>query len=184
MEKRIAIIVAVDEASGFGKDGKIPWHFPKDLKHFKEVTANSICIMGRRTYENMLEMRRKMDEKKGKKMIRKILPGRDCYVVSNTPLFTAPGATVVPNIRTVLEGIDSTDDRPIFILGGFRMFVEGIRLVNHIFMTIVQGRYDCDRFFPVQLLNKRFDIVDGTQNGNLSFVTYQRRGAAPWKEPS
>lgn len=184
MEKRIAIIVAVDEASGFGKNGKIPWHFPEDLKHFKEVTTNSICIMGRRTYEDMLEMRRQRDEEKGKKIIRKILPGRDCYVVSNTPNFTAPGATVVPNIRAVLESIDQDDSRPIFILGGYRMFVEGINLVSHIFMTIVEGRYGCDRFFPVQLLNRAFDIVDGTKTENLSFITYQRRGAEPWEEPS
>jgi dihydrofolate reductase len=52
----VNIIVAVDDAGGFGKDGKIPWHFPEDFKRFKEITKDSVCVMGRNTYEDMLEM--------------------------------------------------------------------------------------------------------------------------------
>ena len=42
---------------GFGKDGKIPWSIPEDLDHFKEITTGHICVMGRRTYTDMLAMR-------------------------------------------------------------------------------------------------------------------------------
>ena len=60
----VEIIVAVDEDGGFGKDGKIPWHYSEDLKHFKEVTTGHVCIMGRKTYEDMLEMRKARDAKR------------------------------------------------------------------------------------------------------------------------
>ena len=42
------IIVAFDEQTGFGKDGKIPWHYPRDLKHFKNTTSGAALVMGRK----------------------------------------------------------------------------------------------------------------------------------------
>jgi len=173
-----SIIVAVDEAGGFGKDGKIPWHLPEDLKHFQDVTKGSICIMGRRTYEDMLNMRRERDKQKGKSIIKKILPGRDSYVVSNTPGFLAPGATVVPNIRMVLESLDD-DERPVFFLGGYRIFVEAFNWVEHVFMTIIKGRFGCDRQFPLSVINNDFIITDMTETEQLYFITYKRKGSAP-----
>ena len=35
---RIIVIAAADERNGIGKDGKIPWHLPEDLKQFKKYT--------------------------------------------------------------------------------------------------------------------------------------------------
>jgi len=185
--KQVSIIVAVDEEGGFGKNGKIPWDIPEDLKHFKRVTDGGICIMGRRTYEDMYNMymeRKKKQAEENKSEDSKeldisepteILPNRLSFVVTSNPDFKAHGATVVKNIREATDSIDPTDPREIFILGGFRMFVEAIAYADKIYMTIVKNkRYNCDKRFPVDLLNKHYKIVEGEQTDELYFVTYKR----------
>ena len=47
------LIVAMDINGCIGKNNKIPWYLPEDLKHFREITENSIVIMGRKTFESL-----------------------------------------------------------------------------------------------------------------------------------
>jgi dihydrofolate reductase len=164
----MAIIVAVDEAGGFGKDGKIPWHNKEDFAHFKEITKDSPCVMGRRTYQDMLDM------KKDKDNITEILPGRDSFVVTRNADFEAPGATIASNLRQAVQQLDIDDRRTVFVLGGEKLFIEALAWVDTIYMTIMDGHYDCDRFFPISAL-KKFDIAEGKQGDGLKFVTYKRR---------
>jgi len=170
----LSIIVAVDQDGGFGKDGKIPWHFKEDFDHFKEKTKDSVCIMGRKTYEDMLEMvkvRRKKNNKEGE--VKEILPGRECYVVTSNKDYKAEGATAVQSITKAVQSLDATDEREVFILGGYRMYVEGLTWANKIYMTVVKDRFDCDVFFPVHATAK-FNIADGRETDKLNFITYKR----------
>ena len=170
IHRPVNIIVAVDREGGFGKKGKIPWNFPKDLKHFKKITDGSACIMGRRTYEDMSRMVK--NRKKGKKelVVTELLPGRESYVVSKT-LKEAQGAKLV---RSLTEAIDDTKRHSIFVLGGVRMFYEALPITEKLFMTIIDDRYGCDRFFPISYINTHFKIVNGTKDGLLHFMEYKR----------
>jgi len=162
MKRSISIIVAVDQDAGFGKAGKIPWNYPEDLKHFQKITKGSVCIMGRKTYQDIREMR-------GDKPL---LPNRDCFVVSHT-LTSLPDANVT---RTMGEAIDFSDlNRDVFIIGGERMFIQGMAIANKVYMTIIPESYDCDRTFPITALNKWFDIESGEESGDLRFMVYKRR---------
>jgi dihydrofolate reductase len=186
--KPLSIIVAVDEEGGFGKDGKIPWNIPEDLKHFKEITTGGVCIMGRRTYEDMynmyMERKRKSTKKKegeeGSKELdvkepTEILPNRECFVVTSNSDFKAHGATVVKSIREAVESLKTDDKREIFVIGGARMFIEALSWTNKIYMTIVKDKtYGCDRKFPVEILNRQYKIIDASQTEKLYFVTYKR----------
>ena len=49
----ISIIVAHASNHVIGKDGKLPWHIPADLKYFKELTHGNPIIMGRKTFESI-----------------------------------------------------------------------------------------------------------------------------------
>lgn len=168
----MSIIVAVDSDGGFGKDGKIPWHFPEDFKHFKETTKNSVCIMGRKTYDDILEML--LSRKKDDKKITELLPGRECYVVTGDKSRVSVGATPVTSIRDAVQRLEEDDKREIFILGGRRMFVEALSWANKVYMTVIKDkRYDCDVFFPVNALNK-FNITDGKETDDLYFITYTK----------
>lgn len=76
-----------------GRDGKMPWHVPEDLQHFKEVTAGKPVIMGRRTWDSLPG-------------IRKALPGRTNIVVSRSVAYgieRRDGATWVPSLDAALE---------------------------------------------------------------------------------
>jgi len=173
----LSIIVAVDKYGGFGKDGKIPWSYPEDLKHFKEVTQGGVCIMGRKTYNDILAMvkrRRKKNKTKGK--ITEILPGRQSFVVTSNPKFKAPGATVVSSIREAVQSLDEEDSRDVFVIGGYRMFVEALNWATTVYMTVIDDdkEYQCDITFPINTIVKKFSIVEGTEEGNLRFMTYKR----------
>ena len=65
---RIELIAAVARNGVIGRNGRLPWHLPDDLKHFKNLTLGHPIIMGRRTYES----------------IGRPLPGRRSIVVSTT----------------------------------------------------------------------------------------------------
>lgn len=167
----INIIVAVDREGGFGKDGKIPWHFSEDLKHFKAITDNAVCIMGRRTYEDMIEMVKKHRKDEP---ITELLPGRQCFVVTSNPDLEVEGATAIAGITEALDKADL--DRPIFVVGGEKMYIEALSVAQTVHMSVVKGdSYECDRFFPIEYLQSKFAIVAGTETDNIYYVKYERK---------
>lgn len=170
----LSIAVAVDQNGGFGKDGKIPWHFKEDFQHFKETTKDSICIMGRKTYEDMLEMVKARQKKK--KVIKEILPGRKCFVLTRQEDYKAEGAEVVSSLLEAVQNIDEDDTRPVFVLGGEKLFIESLPWVNTLHMTVIQDCYNCDRFFPVDYVKEKFTAADGRvgENDKLLFIEYAR----------
>ena len=50
---RIAMIAAMANNRVIGKDNKMPWHLPEDLRHFKAMTLSKPVVMGRKTYESI-----------------------------------------------------------------------------------------------------------------------------------
>ena len=192
----LSIIVAVDKFGGFGKDGKIPWNFKEDMKHFKDVTSSNICIMGRKTYEDMLDMvirRRKQNVSDANKKaiaeyesnqpdadrvsitdIDEILPNRTSFVITSDPNYNAVGATVKPSLREATQSLDVNDSREIFVIGGRRMFIEALTWTHYVYMTIIKKDYNCDVYFPMNSLTKKFKIVDGTETDDMYFVKYKR----------
>lgn len=171
----LEIVVAVDEDGGFGKDGKIPWYYPEDLKHFKEITTGHVCIMGRKTYTDMLEMRRERDKKKKKPTeIKEILPNRQSFVVTSDPDLETPGASKVKSIREAVTSLSIDDPRKIFVIGGERMYREALSWTTKIHLTLVPGTHECDKHFPVDVLHTKFLIIRGDVEGDLKYITYER----------
>lgn len=168
------IIVAVDQAGGFGRGGIIPWRdepFAKeDFKHFQKTTKDSVCIMGRKTYEEILEM---MLKRKPKEKIESLLPGRTCYVISSNAELDVVGATVRTNLRSIMEEYKESDKK-LFVIGGEKLFTEAIVWTDTIYLTVVKDYYDCDKHFPIKYLDYFFTISEGEQTDNLYFTTYKR----------
>lgn len=168
----ISIVVCVDEQGGFSKGGKIPWiengknKYPDDFKHFQEVTKDSVCVMGRKTYEEMVELAKINKRKIGKS----ILPNRECFVLSRDANFTPKGATRAESLRSVVQNVNTK----VFVLGGEKLFIEALSSTKQIFMTVIKQSFGCDRFFPVHYVHTNFRIVEGRQTDDLYFVTYKR----------
>lgn len=176
----ISIILACDTSGGIVKNGKIPWIvrgktlYPEDFNFFKEVTKNSRCVMGRRTYEDIVDV----TKQRSKKNIKQILPGREVYVLSRNEEYKPEFGTRIGNIRDLFF---EQSDKPIFILGGQKLAIEALAYVNTIHLTIIENKFNCDKKIPIDFIQKHFTIVDGEHiiskhnKDNLYFVTYKRR---------
>ena len=66
---KVYLVAAVAANGVIGRLGRLPWHIPEELKHFKQLTLGHPVIMGRRTWESLP---------------KKPLPGRENIVVTRT----------------------------------------------------------------------------------------------------
>ena len=165
------MIVALDMEGAFSKDGKIPWHYPEDFKHFQETTTNHVCIMGRRTYDDIMRMR-------GDKAAEAVLPNRISFVVTSKPL-DVDNAIPIANIGDFERylTLDDIRTKTIFLIGGKRIYEQGMSLASEVITTIVNKTVDGDRFFPYQSLQRLFhprDVV-ASSSPDLKFVTWVRK---------
>lgn len=127
---RIYLVAAVASNRVIGVDGKLPWHLPEDLKHFKALTLGHPVIMGRRTWES----------------IGRALPGRRNIVVSRTPGFHPPGAEVVASLAEAWRAVAGADEA--FVVGGARLYAEALPEADRIYLTDVVGEVEAETFFP------------------------------------
>jgi dihydrofolate reductase len=146
-----AVIAAVDNQRGYAKDGQIPWHFKEDFEWFKKQTMGHACVMGRKTYEDI-------NQRLGDKAKESVLPGRQCFVVSST-LESLPNATVVRSITEAALRVPDDYNKPIFIIGGGRIFTEGVSLASTVYLTVINESYGCDKVFPVEFVLKHFPHI-------------------------
>jgi dihydrofolate reductase len=169
----LSIVVGIDKFGGFAKNGEIPWHDSNDLKQFAQTTKNGICIMGRRTYENMCDMLKK----RGKDIndMDNVLPGRTSFVLTKNTNYEAVGATAVPDIRRAWQSLDEKDQRQVFILGGERVYIEALVNTTTIHLTIMKQSYDCDKFFPINTIKKHFTCIKGNETDNFYHMIYHTK---------
>lgn len=113
-----------------GKEGRLPWHFSSDLKHFKQTTMGSTLIMGRKTFESI-----------GKKP----LPGRENFVLSRSSQKSENGAKFFTSLE---EAIKNAPTENIFIIGGETLFKETMKQVDGIYLTKIDALYEGDVFYP------------------------------------
>ncbi|MBW7685823.1 dihydrofolate reductase [Enterobacter hormaechei] len=161
--RTINLIVAVDEEYGFGKDGKIPWHYPEDFKFFKNTTKGHVCIMGRKTFDDLLTYAN------GKK----VLPDRQCIVVTSTPIsYEYDNVHIATSINDALD-ISNNIQGDVFFIGGESIFSSGLQLADCVYMTQIPGTYGCDRHFPYKKLLNNFQLYEKkVGDGGLIFNTY------------
>lgn len=168
----VNLIAAVDEDWGFGKKGNIPWFIPEDFKHFKQTTLGSICIMGRITYE---EIRDKMFPDGKNPQNKPLLPNRQCIVLTTQTDMEPLGNVLfssksLDDLVTFLKNLHPNKD--IFMIGGGKVFTDGIKLANKAYISHIKGKYDCDVFFPDKKFNKVFKPVRNTQKEKFSIKEY------------
>lgn len=145
----VSIIVAMDEAGGIGKDNRLPWHLPDDLKRFKQLTMGHFLILGRKTFESL----------------PKPLIGRKIIVVSarlkketnGRPLARNAGVQdeginipvhFAGSIEEALEYANNHEENEVFIGGGEKIYRAVFPLAQRIYLTKVHARVDADVFFP------------------------------------
>ena len=125
----ITAVVAISENHAIGKDNKLLWYLPADLKHFKQITTGHTVIMGRKTYES----------------VGKPLPNRRNIIITRQAI-PIPGCEVVNSIDAALALC--VNEQEVFITGGAEIYKQYIYLTNRIYLTIVHKEFEGDSFFP------------------------------------
>ena len=82
----VVLIVAVAANGVIGSEGKLPWHIPADLRHFKALTMGKPMVMGRKTFESLPGL----------------LPGRRHIVLTRDTRWQANGAEVAHSLDAAL----------------------------------------------------------------------------------
>ncbi len=129
----LSLIVAVSQNGVIGRDGRLPWHLPEDLRNFKRLTMGHHIIMGRATFESL----------------GKCLPGRTNVVVTRSNDLAQMGATVARSFSAALELAAGDDER--FVIGGARIFEAARPLVDRIYLTRVLIDLEGDTFLDLDL---------------------------------
>jgi dihydrofolate reductase len=163
----LSLVCALAENGVIGKDGTLPWHLPKDLKHFKSLTTGGVILMGRRTWES----------------IGRPLPRRRSLVLSRDRNFRPEGAEVFENLQQAVEG--SAEATEIFVIGGATVYTEALPQAHRLYLTRVHATVEGDVCFPTfdpadwELTHEEHHGADGRHPFPFSFQTYSRLAVKP-----
>ena len=153
---RLSIIAAMARNRVIGKDNRLPWRIPADLKRFKALTMGHAMIMGRKTYES----------------IGRPLPGRTTIVISRG--FTAEGVELA---RTVEEALARARGDEVFICGGAEIYRQTIDRADRFYMTLIDREIEGDTYFP-SIDFAKLRIIERELHAEhdppFEFVTYER----------
>lgn len=128
---RLTIVVARDRIGTIGKDGDLPWHLPRDLAHFKRITAGGTVLMGRATHAS----------------IGRPLPKRRNIVLSRNPNYAAAGCEIFPDPRSALAALANEEE--VFLIGGATLYEQLLPEVTRMHLTEVDTEVEGgDAFFP------------------------------------
>lgn len=157
----ISLIVAAADNNCIGVNNTMPWHIPEDFKHFKEITFGKPCIMGRKTYESILDQ------------LGKPLPGRTSIVISRSG-YNHDGATSSPSLEQALEIAMKENAEEVMIIGGAQIYTQAIEknVAHRIYLTRVHQSPDGDAFFP-DLDESWIEVRKETRNG-FDFIDLER----------
>ena len=129
---KISMIVAMGRDNVIGKQNKMPWDLPADLKYFKDVTLGHPVVCGRKTLESMggpLKGRRNIILSRNKDY----KPDCDCEVVHS--------------VDEVLQ-LSSASNEEVFIIGGAEIYKMFLPYANKLYITTIDQDFEGDTFFP------------------------------------
>lgn len=160
---RISLIVAVGLRDEIGKDGKMPWHLPTDLRHFKTTTLGKPVLMGRKTLE----------------AIGQPLPERRNLVLTRDGNFKVDGCETVHSVQ---EALTLAADAPEFmVIGGGEVYRMAWAKADRIYLTRIQAEVDgADTFFPSLNVREWCEVsredhrADAKNPFDYSFLVFDR----------
>lgn len=121
-------VIWAQAANGvIGRDGRLPWHLPEDLRLFRETTTGATVVMGRRTWDSLPAAVRP-------------LPGRRNVVLTTRPGRAAPGAVVAGSLEAALAG--SAGD--VWVIGGASVYAAALPLADRLVVTELAEPFEGD----------------------------------------
>ena len=128
------IIVAVDKNWAIGKNNKMMWSIPADMRFFREKTTGHVVVMGRKTLEsfpNGLPLKQRTN-----------------LILSRDRSYKVKGALVLHTMEELLEHLKEYDSSDIFIIGGESIYRQFLPYCDTAYVTRIDHAYDADTYFP------------------------------------
>jgi dihydrofolate reductase len=151
----ITLIAACSKNRVIGKDNKLLWYLPNDLKRFKKLTIGKTVVMGRKTFES----------------IGKPLPNRKNIILSNNKDLLIEGCEIINSI----SDLNLIED--LVIIGGEQIYKLFIDIADIIELTLIDKEFEGDAFFPQIDSNQFVENVNEPMYGdefNYNYITYKK----------
>jgi dihydrofolate reductase len=129
MGKTLTLIAAMGKNRAIGLDGRMPWHLPAELQHFKKTTMGKTIVMGRKTWQ----------------AIGRPLPGRQNIVVSRNPDFHAEGADLAASVD---DAVAMSQSDEVMIIGGGQLYKLALPAAERMVLTLIDIEPEADTWFP------------------------------------
>lgn len=112
-----------------GLDGRMPWHLPAELQHFKKATMGKAIVMGRKTWQ----------------AIGRPLPGRQNIVISRNPGFLARGVELTGSLD---DAVAISESAEVMIIGGGQLYALALPQAQRMVLTLIDIEPEADTWFP------------------------------------
>ncbi len=137
---KVVAVVAIGKNRELGNADKLLWHIPDDLRRFKSLTRGHPIIMGRKTFESIVQI------------IGKPLPERTNIVVTRDSNFKGPTSAGVMVANSLEEALEIAKDQPgsgeIHIGGGAQIYQLALPYLDTLCLTLIDDEARADTFFP------------------------------------
>ncbi|MBX4191560.1 MAG: dihydrofolate reductase [Candidatus Doudnabacteria bacterium] len=157
---KLSLIAAVAKNGVIGNHNALPWYIPEDLKHFKNETVGKVVLMGKKTFDSVVDR------------IKKPLPDRTNVVITRQMDWKAPeGVLVYHSIETALEALKDKDE--VMVAGGGQIFDQLMDKADKLILTEVHKAVEGDVLFP-KVDKNIWKEVSREDHEEFSFVEYKR----------
>lgn len=162
MEK--IIIAAMSLENVIGNNNKIPWKIKEDMEHFRQLTIGHPVIMGRKTFDSILDS------------IKRPLPKRTNIVVTRNQTRNYDDVFFCDSLNNAFKTADAFDHKQAYVIGGGEIYRQALGLVDKLELTIIKDHVQGDTYFPEVNWEEWEEIkIEEPINGKYSFVTYKRK---------
>ncbi len=137
---RVSSIAAIGKNRELGRGNDLLWRIPGDLKQMRQRTEGHTLIMGRKTFESIIEARKTP------------LPNRTSIVITRStahnPNFDFPNVILAHSMEDALAKARAVEPEEIFIFGGAQIYAEAMPFVDRLYLTLIDATENADTFFP------------------------------------
>ena len=158
----LSIIAAIGKNNELGKDNKLIWHLPEDLKRFKMLTTGKTIIMGRKTFESL----------------GRVLPNRKHIVLTHNKEYKYDHemVEVLCDLEEIEKYINSEEEN--FVIGGASIYKMLMPYTKKLYITKIDEEFLADAFFPEidendwKIVEKEQGITDENNPYRYEYITY------------